>query len=1333
MADLNAAVRKGVGRRLFPFLWMAGLGAAALCPLGALCQYASTDARWRADSSQTEAWLSALKENPASTPSVSIKIALPSDVAVDGADLSETVWTDVPWDGPVPQPSAVERLGVRSFWHGIPFQEVLLAPLQPSPLAGHVRILQACGIALRSSAPERLERPSVREPGNADAALFANPGVAANLQSSSAQALSESSPAPESTFPGPRARLSVSKDGICQVDSAYLTARGIDPSSWTIANIHLTCRGVEVPIWIQGPVTGTFSSSNVIFFYGERLKLPPRTMWNGGDFANTNVYWLYADASPGFRMAQVAAGPFLNYPVATTFTGTVHLEVNSYNDPTDHFRPNGDLWYWSPSIFAAPGASSQWVQTLALPHAKGTGVTITGVLAGLTSDTHTLTALFNGAAPSSGNPLVWTGKTLASPSWMFPAAPLPTGNTFALTLTAPPTLSDALFPDYFDVAYPRTFDADGGSLLFTGPSANATYSCQGFASAPIILDVSRQNTAGLAVPRFLSGAAFSAGTATFQMPADSGVTTRTVALANAPLSPDDAQMSSAQDLTSPSLGCDLLIITHPDFHPAGSDAVWQTYLARRKASMAVTTVDVQDIFDQFSQGIFDPTAIKAFLAAAYAAWTPRPKYVLLIGDGTYDYKNYLQNANAKSRVPTMMFEDLTDSTYMGRYPSDAWFADVNGDGFPDMAVGRIPAHSYAELAGVLTKIMAYEDQSLSGSWYKTGLYIADTYSPGSWEQVFETYNTALATAYGAPPWAAQTLFYHSDPYFGTNAALFATAIKAAWPQSALVHYAGHSGIYYWGFNYFFGTTEVAQLAPITLSPPFAPLPFVINSSCYNSAFDEATTTALMQSLVLRPDGGDIGSCGFTTIAYVPDEESFNNAIFGDIFGRLKVRTLGDLVEAGRFTLPSSNVQGVMGNALLGDPSMKLKLPAPPPPSSLSATGGNASVSLSWSPASPTPAGYNLYRSTDGGATWTQANAALIAATAYVDTGLVNTRSYAYYITSVDSQTFEGAPSTAATATPLNPNPPLAPTGLHAADTGTGTAAAVSWNANSEPDLSGYVLVWGTSSGVYTGTVSLPASSATTLVGGLTNGVTYYFAVAARNTSGLQSPNSAEAVCAMTGLRLAIRPPALINDLKVTKSGQDLVLTWTKPATDVGGSSTTVASFLIYRVARTYNWNLDTVSTAAPNAKISLLAPSSQSAYTYTDTGAMALPNPLTYLVVALDAQGLRSPASHAPPSPIMDLRVAKGATGNTLLSFTPVTTDVAGQALPGLTGYKVYGFYPMAASSDHVSPPSPSLVATLPPALPPCEGTAVFCDASSSPPLFYTVVAVDNRGNTSLY
>ncbi len=594
--------------------------------------------------------------------------------------------------------------------------------------------------------------------------------------------------------------------------------------------------------------------------------------------------------------------------------------------------------------------------------------------------------------------------------------------------------------DYFEVTFARTFSADANSLLFTDANANAQYSSSGYSAAPYILDLSQSDSAtGLYLPVLLTGATFSSGTVTFQMPQNPNVSGRTVAISSAPLLPDSAAMSSGVDLASPQQGCDLLIITHPFFHPTGQDQIWQAFLARREAQMSVRVVDIQDIYDNFSYGIFDPTAIHSFIQSVAANWSPVPKYLLLIGDGTYDYYNYKQDPTIQNWVPTMMFDDLGDSTYMGRYPSDAWYADVNGDGYPDMAVGRMPARSYAQLAGMLTKIMAYEDQTLQGSWYKTGLFVADTWTQ-PWEQVFETFNNQLQATYMQAPWQTQHVYFHDPPYNGTDADACASDIRTDWPGSAIVHYDGHSGVGFYGKNCdIFGSlplnlancrtgsasdTDVSLLAPITLPPssPFAPLPFVLNAGCYSSAFDEPGDPCLMEALLDRPDGGDVGSTGFSTIAYPDEEETFNSSIFDLAFLTPKVRTLGDLVDAGRFSLPSTDARSVMGNILLGDPTLRLRLPAPAPPTQLSATPGDASVALAWSAPATAVASYNLYRSQDGGATWALVSGANLGAssTAYTDTGLTNGATYSYYITTLDSGGFEGAPSNIASATPGAP-------------------------------------------------------------------------------------------------------------------------------------------------------------------------------------------------------------------------------------------------------------------------------------------------------------------------
>ena len=71
------------------------------------------------------------------------------------------------------------------------------------------------------------------------------------------------------------------------------------------------------------------------------------------------------------------------------------------------------------------------------------------------------------------------------------------------------------------------------------------------------------------------------------------------------------------------------------------------------------------------------------------------------------------------------------------------------------------------------------------------------------------------------------------------------------------------------------------------------------------------------------------------------------------------------------------------------------------------------------------------------------------------------------------------------------------------------SATLAWQPSSDPTVMGYQLYYGTASRTYTGTVNVgPATTAT--VSNLTNGTTYYFAVTAYNSSGVQSPFSNEA-------------------------------------------------------------------------------------------------------------------------------------------------------------------------------------------------------------------------------
>src|SRR5207249_1669844 len=93
---------------------------------------------------------------------------------------------------------------------------------------------------------------------------------------------------------------------------------------------------------------------------------------------------------------------------------------------------------------------------------------------------------------------------------------------------------------------------------------------------------------------------------------------------------------------------------------------------------------------------------KSFLQWTTQHWLPAPRYVLLVGDASYDPRNYLGKGNADFIPTNYVVTTYTES------PSDDSLADFDGDSVPEMAVGRLPVRTAAEAATVVGKIVGYE-------------------------------------------------------------------------------------------------------------------------------------------------------------------------------------------------------------------------------------------------------------------------------------------------------------------------------------------------------------------------------------------------------------------------------------------------------------------------------------------------------------------------------------------------------------------------------------------------------------------------------------------------
>ncbi len=228
---------------------------------------------------------------------------------------------------------------------------------------------------------------------------------------------------------------------------------------------------------------------------------------------------------------------------------------------------------------------------------------------------------------------------------------------------------------------------------------------------------------------------------------------------------------------------------------------------------------------------------------------------------------------------------------------------------------------------------------------------------------------------------------------------------------------------------------------------------------------------------------------------------------------------------------------------------------PDAPRNLVATPGNGTISLTWSPPpwdvrSPIT-GYTVYRGTNSGNR--SFPIPLGNVTTYTDTGLANGQRYYYVVTAVNA-IGEGPPSSEVSAKPATV--PNAPSNLRAIP-GNGKVT-IQWSsaANNGAPVTNYTVYRGTTSGSTSWLATVGAVNTYTDTG-LTNGVRYYYRVAAVNHVG-EGPKSNEASASPSG---GPSVPSVPRDLAATAGSGVVTLRWSAPAADGGAP---IENYTIYR-------------------------------------------------------------------------------------------------------------------------------------------------------------------------
>lgn len=676
----------------------------------------------------------------------------------------------------------------------------------------------------------------------------------------------------------PLARFLVRQDGLYRVTYQDLRAAGLDLAQIPASSLALSSQGQPVPIHVSA---ATFSPGAFLEFYGQAL----HTL-----YTDTNVYIL--SLAPG-RARQVqladgsppAAAPVPYYRAESTFERNLAYSFAA---------PNGDPWYdtrllaRSAPISATFPLLADHLVSVSLPTTLTVDLWGGSDWPGIDPDHH-VRLLVNGQQVAD---LTFNGLAAAPVQVTLPAGLLHAGANI-LTVQLPGDSGvpwDVVMLDHISLAYPRAFYAQADRLRFR--AAGQRFTASGFSQPDVVVyRLTDQQVTRLA-PVVVTPLA---GTYQVSFAGSAEAATYVLAAESALLTPEIVPARPWQDITSGP--AEYLIIAHPDFL-AGVEPLAQFH---RQQGLKVRVVDVEDIYAQFSYGIFDPHAIADYIA--YAARHLGTRYVLLVGGDTYDYHDYL-GLGSRSFIPSLYA--ATDPVLVKFAPVDPLFTDLDGDQVPDLPIGRLPVRTEAELELLVSKTLAYSRKT----YPETAVFAADAASAGlSFRDVSDALVRQLPSS-----WTVTQAYLDTLGLAETRRRLLDQINRGV----ALTGFFGHSGPTHWSFQNLFTAADAQALTN-------AGRPTVVTQwGCWNTYYPTPEYNTLAHELLLAGDRGAVVVLGAATLTSAASDAALGVRVIPELT-RSGV-TIGDAMQAAKADLARTSPylsDVLLGWTLLGDPALSV--------------------------------------------------------------------------------------------------------------------------------------------------------------------------------------------------------------------------------------------------------------------------------------------------------------------------------------------------------------------------------------------------------------------------
>ena len=372
---------------------------------------------------------------------------------------------------------------------------------------------------------------------------------------------------------------------------------------------------------------------------------------------------------------------------------------------------------------------------------------------------------------------------------------------------------------------------------------------------------------------------------------------------------------------------DMIIVYHPAFK---DEALRLAEHRTRESGFKVLAATTEQVYNEFSCGRTDPGAIRD-MARMLLERNPAYRYILLFGDGSYDYKGLVKDIPAQNFVPAYETDESLDP--IDGFPADDFYGLLGPDegfdlqGSLDIYVGRLPAKTPEEAKTLVDKIIHYETSAETfGDWRIRSGYVADDEDSNTHlrdmdeiarndEGRYPVYNQqkVYADAYNQVSTPGENRFPDANKSINEN--IFKGQISLT--------YLGHGGPLGWAQERILTVPDIQAWTNINH------LSILITATCSFGAYDDPAVVSPAEYAMLNPKGGAIAMLTTTRAVYTNSNKLLTDAAHSLLYKKVNgiAPTIGYVLAEGK-----NKYQGAAFRVnsrkftLLGDPSLKVAIP-----------------------------------------------------------------------------------------------------------------------------------------------------------------------------------------------------------------------------------------------------------------------------------------------------------------------------------------------------------------------------------------------------------------------